>query len=100
MANLRFCSLKTCSSKSSDSVSFFTLPKNESTRTYWFKFFKENGFSNPENFSNLKLCEKHFYIEDITFHKGFKRLKTGAVPINGVVNNKNSQKIKFCKKIF
>lgn len=78
---LRYCSLKSCKNTSKDKVSMFEWPSDHDTREKWKSFLLKYGNTNCDKVSLIRLCEYHFYLDDITITANTTRLKKGSVPV-------------------
>lgn len=76
----RYCSYVNCSSKHTDGILVFCLPKNSEISQKWKSFIKQSGHKTCDDAKRLMLCQFHFDVQDINFDRTPARLKTGSIP--------------------
>lgn len=77
----KVCSIISCKSSSKDQISLFAWPKDLNTREKWNNFMRKHDDRDIEKYRTLRLCEKHFFSEDIIIYPyAAKRLKPGSFP--------------------
>lgn len=61
-----YCSIKNCSSKSSDGIAIFKLPQKPLIAAKWREFINVSGNPKANSARELRICRNHFRQEDIS----------------------------------